>query len=246
MTVRLYIIAGRPNRELAVEAVAASERITASPELQSITGNTALTLSNSPGGPWPHVTLVQIAADEAQVGALGRRLEKVAARHVGPITLDPIGFGGGGRYANVQYKNHDKLSALRKDVLRQVSELDIDLAPEQAVALEQLRTKRQRGWLSAAEAIVLATMEKYGNKDTHLTVTRFDGKDPLSTEQRDLVVATMSPVDQYDGYLETVAIYSMGDNGTCIGEPVFEASLARRVAYLSGPVGEAGAGGQGF
>jgi hypothetical protein len=138
-------------------------------------------------------------------------------------------LGGRAAFANVLYNDENpRLQALRHDVHSLATGLGIGLAPEQADLLAGLRERRQRGCLAEAERKELSSLEDLGYKDWHATVTNVGTS--LSQEQRHIVNRIIVPmgasVDDFNGGVEAVAVYRLGEYGTAVGEPLARVHLS--------------------
>jgi hypothetical protein len=224
-----YIIAGVPDEKLSTKLVQASERVTSADLTSTVIKKPRFTLSMTAGGPHPHFSIMHISAESGQLLALCWRLEEVLEPHAGPINVEAIRPSGRGAFANVLYNDvNPGLGALRRDVHSLATELGIHLVPEQADILEGLRERQKRGQLTEAERKDLSSLGNLGYKDWHATVTNVGTS--LSQEQRDIVNRIMVPigtsVSDFNGGVEAVAVYRLGEYGTAVGEPLARVPLS--------------------
>lgn len=220
-----YIVAGVPDTALCEQAIAASENIASCPAIRKAVGRAAVCLSGKPAGPHPHLTFVQLETTEHVIRELTTRLRETVAGYTGLPALHAVEFGGGHRFVNIQYRDDRQLGGLRRAVWKEVQALSVDVAPEQAALRIRLTDIQRLGELQPQQAAVLDNMRTYGYRDLHMTLTGFTGQEALDLPQQALIQDAAGPLFSYDGNLVAVATYAMGENGTCVGEPLARIAL---------------------
>lgn len=224
-----HIVIGVPDEELSFKLVRASERVASAGLASTGIGEARFTLSMTAEGPHPHFSIMHMSAEPGQLLVLCRRLDGLLESHAGPIIVEAMRAGGRGAFANMLYNDDQpRLRALRRDVHSLAAGLGIGLAPEQAELLTELRERQQRGQIAKAEAKELSSLEHLGYKDWHATVTNVGVS--LSHEQRDtinkIIVPPGASVDDFNGGVEAVAVYRLGEYGTAVGEPLARVTLS--------------------
>jgi len=230
MESQYYIVAGVPDEKLKAKLVRAS-RLVASADLAAAgTATVSFTLSTTVQGPHPHFSIMHMSAESGQLLDFCQLLAEVIGSHTGPIPVEAMRLAGRGAFANVQYNDENpRLQALRSDVHALATELRIGLAPEQASLLANLREQRERGQLSKAAEKELSSLQNLGYKDWHATVTNVGTS--LSPRQREVINKIMVPsgasVADFNGQVEAVAVYRLGECGTALGVPHTKVTLSR-------------------
>lgn len=217
-----YIVAGVPSEELRAKLVRTSQLVAAADLAARGMAAVSFTLGMTAQGPHPHFSMMHISAEAGQLLEFCQRLGEVVGSHGGPIPVEAVRPGGRGAFANVLYNDaNPRLRALRSDVHALATELGIGLAPEQADLLAELREQQQRGQLSHAAKKELSSLQQLGYKDWHATVTNVGTR--LSPRQREVINRIMVPsgasVADFNGQVEAVAVYRLGECGTALGVP---------------------------
>lgn len=106
-------------------------------------------------------------------------------------------------FIDIEYTRNQQLDDLASEVVKLVNPLR-----------DGMRAK-DRKRMGSATGLALSNYQKYGYKNVgelfrpHISLTRFSDENPIDT-------SPLPQIEQYSGLFNQLAIFEMGDNGTCV------------------------------
>lgn len=152
--------------------------------------------------PVPHVSLYMLQLKIGDLPSAEKILSEIA-RTVAPPQLEAYRYDYNDGYVDVEYRRIPILDGLQQEVVKRLNPLRDGMRAKDAA---RLRTARD---------IKESNLKQYGYQSIgdlfrpHMTFTRLTSND---TNALDI----LDKPDRYSGYFMQLAIFEMGDNGTCV------------------------------
>jgi 2'-5' RNA ligase len=181
-----------PNEELKEKA------ITASVQLKRL--GTQFTLGKD--GPFPHVSLYQLQLKEADLDKCAYLLKEIAAQF-GPFELKVVQYFQKQRYYDAEYLKTPDVENLHAKVIEIFNPIRFGMR------------ERDKQKITEAMGVAKENIQKYGSIGVlklfrpHMTFTRLIEGQPVPEK-------LLSEFSQFDGKFDKLALFEMGENGTCI------------------------------
>lgn len=160
---------------------------------------------------FPHVSLYMVQLNLDTIDNIQNALEKIA-RSTGPISLTAKDFHQENGYIDIEYERNQIIDDLQNTVLDAINPLRDGLR------------KKDEERIKTSTGVELENLQKYGYRSVgskfapHVTLTRFTDPGTKPTIQ--------TAAQKFDGEFASIAVFEMGDNGTCVRQ-LFEIPLGQ-------------------